>query len=110
MSRDRTERWLTDLRGTLETAAELVERGESAYRQDTALPLAFEALCTRVGELAKRISTADPSRRTEEVWNQAARTRDFMVHHYDRIDLDVLWTTVTVSLPRLRDHLEREQR
>jgi len=102
---DRVDRWLADLAATLDLAAELVARGEDAYRADAAMPLAFEALGNRVGDLAKRLITADPDRFTDAVWQQAARNRDFVVHHYDRIDLDLLWRTVSMSFPLLRAKL-----
>ena len=38
----------------------------------------------------------------EAFWAQAARNRDFVVYHYDRIDRDALWMTVTRSFPELR--------
>ena len=98
----RTTRWLTDLEAALDSAALLVSRGESAFRSDPALPLAFEALSNRVGDLSKRLTAADPERFSAPIWSQAARNRDFVVHHYGRIDIDALWVTVTVSFPELR--------
>jgi uncharacterized protein with HEPN domain len=38
----------------------------------------------------------------QPIWAQAARSRDVVVHHYDRIDRDALWMTVTRSFPQLR--------
>lgn len=104
---DRIERWLADLITTLDTAAGLVARGRDAFDGDPALPLAFEALSNRVGELAKRLISAAPERFTEPVWAQAARNRDFVVHHYDRIDREALWQTVTHSFPQLRTAAEK---
>lgn len=98
---DRIPGWIRDLEATLARAAELVARGEAEYRRDPALPLAFEALSNRVGELAKRLVAADPMRFDAAVWRQAARNRDFVVHHYDRIDRDLLWRTVAHAFPRL---------
>lgn len=88
----------------------LAERGVEAYRKDAALPLAFEALVNRVGDLAQRLSRADATRFTDPMWASAARTRDFVVHHYDRIDADVLWSTVTVSFPQLRELVDAAKR
>lgn len=99
---DRIERWLTDLAATLDQAADLVERGEHAFRDDPALPLAFEALSNRVGDLSKRLIGADAQRFAHPTWRLAARHRDFVVHHYDALDDDLLWRTVTVSFPELR--------
>ena len=98
---DRVARWVADLRTTLATAAELVARGKDVYDSDPAMPLAFEALANRVGELAKRLSGAEPARFAAPIWSQAARNRDFIVHHYDRIDRDALWLTVSRDFPTL---------
>lgn len=99
---ERIARWLDDLTSALDRAAVLAERGRAAFDADDALPLAFEALSNRVGDLAKRLSATDPERFRAAVWSQAARNRDFIVHHYDRIDRELLWTTVTVGFPTLR--------
>ncbi|WP_394554577.1 DUF86 domain-containing protein [Agromyces sp. MMS24-JH15] len=103
---DRVGRWIDALAATLDTAASLAARGRAAYDADAAVPLAFEALANRVGELAKRLSAADPGRFSAPIWSQAARNRDFVVHHYDRIDRDALWQTVSRDFPALRQALE----
>ena len=106
---DRVDRWLDDLASALGVAADLVERGRPAFDHDPAMPLAFEALSNRVGELAKRLVAADPARFSHPIWSQAARNRDFVAHHYDRIDADALWTSVARSFPEL-SHVLREIR
>jgi len=98
---NRVDRWVADLRAALALTADLVARGRAAYDADPALQLAFEALSNRVGELAKRLRTADPERFGDDIWTLAARNRDFVVHHYDRIDRDALWNTVTRDFPSL---------
>jgi len=103
----RTDRWVADLSRMLDQAEVLVARGRAAYDSDPALPLAFEALCSRVGELTKRLINADAERFAAPIWAQAARNRDFVVHHYDRVDRDALWTTVSVSFLELREELVR---
>lgn len=103
---DRTARWLDDLSLTLDEASALVDRGRGAFDGDPALPLAFEALCSRVGEIAKRLTASDPVRFSAPIWSQAARNRDFVTHHYDRVDRDVLWRTVSVSFVEMRRELE----
>lgn len=102
---DRVARWLSDLDAALDSAELLVARGEDAFHADLALPLAFEALSNHVGELSKRLSTADPERFSAPIWSQAARNRDFVVHHYDRVDTQALWVTVSRSFPELRQIL-----
>jgi uncharacterized protein with HEPN domain len=104
---DRVDRWLDDLATTLDTASALVDRGWDAYDRDPAIPLAFEALSNRVGDLAKRLTAADPRRFSDPSWSQGARNRDFVVHHDDRVDADALWETVTRSFRELRAVLDR---
>ncbi|MGL3148962.1 HepT-like ribonuclease domain-containing protein [Microbacterium sp. A82] len=106
---DRTQRWLDELRSTLDTAADLVERGHDAYDKDLAVPLAFEALSNRIGDLAKRLVVADSERFSALIWRQAARHRDYVVHHYDRLDGELLWRTVTESFPELAALVRAEQ-
>ena len=91
-----------DFEGTrTERVYTLVARGRDAFDRDPAIPLAFEALSNRVGDLAKRLLAADAARFSDPVWRQAARNRDFVVHHYDRVDADALWTTVDRSFAEL---------
>ena len=104
---DRVDRWLSDLATTLDDAAALAARGSEEFERDAALPLAFEALSNRVGELAKRLASADPARFDDPLWSQAARNRGFVVHHYDRVDAHALWITVTRSFPELRELVRR---
>ncbi|MGO2684502.1 MAG: HepT-like ribonuclease domain-containing protein [Microbacterium sp.] len=106
---ERVPRWLDDLGTTLETAAELVARGRDVFDADPAVPLALEALSNRAGNLAKRLLAADAERFGDPIWRQAARQRDFVVHHYARVDADLLWRTVSGSFPSLADAVRAER-
>ena len=97
----RIARWLDDGLRFLDEAAALVDRGRQAYDEDLVLRLALEALGTRVGEVCKRLTTPDPHRFREAPWSGAARFRDFVTHHYDRIDYEAMWQVVSVSFPEL---------
>jgi uncharacterized protein with HEPN domain len=98
---DRIAGWLDELDRTLIQAASLVTRGKDAYDSDPALPLAFEAICNRVGDLAKKLSRAQPNLFAARLWNAAARNRDFVVHHYEVISHEQLWVTVSRDFPLL---------
>lgn len=99
---NRQTRWLQDLEEVLRQGADLASRGYDAYSSDPALPLAMEALCVRAGEIARRLITADPDHFSDEIWTLVARNRDFLAHHYDRIDIEMLWATVNRDFPALR--------
>lgn len=94
---ERVESALEDLDSSLVTAAKLVGRGREAFESDIAVLLAFEALTNRIGEMAKLLVTLDPVRFSDPIWSRAARNRDFVVHHYDKVDIEVLWDSVTTG-------------
>ncbi len=98
---NRADRLLLDLVDALATATVLVARGRDDFDRDVAVPLAFESLCNRVGDLAKQLAIVDSARFSHPIFAQAARNRDFIVHHYHRIDRDALWVTVSRDFPAL---------
>jgi uncharacterized protein with HEPN domain len=73
----------------------------AALDDDEVLRLALTKLVEIVGEAAKQVSDETRSAHPEVPWSAAARMRDRLVHHYFDINLDVLWSTVTVDLPAL---------
>lgn len=54
-----------------------------------------------VGEATKRLSGEFRDAHPDVPWNRAAGMRDIIAHHYDRIDLNVVWTVIQRSLPEL---------
>lgn len=84
---DHVARWVGDLESTLDAAALLVDRGRDDFGLDPALPLAFEALCNRVGDLAKR-------------WSPQTRTASSSRSGRKPLKSATSWcTTTTASMP-----------
>lgn len=81
------------------------ERSREDLDDDELLALALTKLVEIVGEAAKHVDHGTQSAYPRVPWSAAARMRDRLVHHYFDINLDVLWTTVTVELPALLDAL-----
>lgn len=100
---EQIERWLRALDATLSTADEIVQRGREAFREDAALPLACEALAARVGELARLLLSADPERFEDPMWSLAARSQEIVVHHYGRVDEQLMWVTAAEGFPEIAD-------
>ncbi|KQW06244.1 hypothetical protein ASC66_06865 [Leifsonia sp. Root4] len=100
---EQIERWLRGLDVTLATASEIVDRGRDAFREDAALPLACEALTTRVGELARLLVAADPQRFDDPMWSLVARSQEIVVQHYSRVDEQMMWVTVAEGFPEIED-------
>lgn len=72
------------------------------------LTLALTMLVEIIGEAAKHVGPDARARYPDLPWSDAARTRDRLTHHYFDIDLDVLWTTVTIDLLAVLTALDAE--
>lgn len=59
-----------------------------------------------IGEAASRISDATRASAPDIPWNAIVGMRNRLVHAYFDVDADVLWNTVTVELPALRQRLQ----
>lgn len=60
---------------------------------------------TVLGEAAKRLPVSVRVEAPEVDWSAMARTRDWVVHHYEGVDWEILRTIVVVDLPVLLPRL-----
>jgi uncharacterized protein with HEPN domain len=99
------------LRHMLEAAREAVELSRGRSRGDLAtqrlVELALTRLVETVGEAASRIPKEIQGRSPDIPWTQIVTMRHRLVHGYDAVDPDLLWSTVTEDLPALIPLLER---
>jgi uncharacterized protein with HEPN domain len=56
-----------------------------------------------IGEATKKISKQFTQSHPEIPWQDMAGMRDKLIHDYLDVDLDVVWKTVEVDLPLLKD-------
>ncbi len=80
-------------------------RSRADLETDEILRLALTKLVEIVGEAAKHTGEEARARHPKAPWEEAARMRDRLVHHYFDINLDVLWSTVAEDLPALLESL-----
>jgi uncharacterized protein with HEPN domain len=59
-----------------------------------------------LGEATKRLSAEFRAHHPEIPWRMMAGMRDTLIHEYDEVDLEEVWKTVSVDLPRLIAQLE----
>ncbi|MGI0480224.1 DUF86 domain-containing protein [Geminocystis sp. CENA526] len=54
-----------------------------------------------IGEATKRLSPEFRQLHFSIPWKQIAGMRDILTHNYDNVDLEEVWTVITVNLPTL---------
>jgi uncharacterized protein with HEPN domain len=99
------------VRHMLDHAREAVEmvRGRSRADLDTdrKLNLALVRLVEVIGEAANRVPDDFRSRHPQVPWRQTVGMRNRMVHGYDVIDFDILWSVLQKDLLPLIEALEK---
>lgn len=99
------ERDLARIRHMLDAASKL--RRHTAGRSrvdldaDELLGLAAVRLLEILGEAARRVSQETRAQYPDVPWRQMAGTRDRLVHGYDQVDMDIVWTILSDELPKL---------
>lgn len=59
-----------------------------------------------VGEAAKHVPDTTREKYPEIPWRDTAGIRDRLVHSYFKVNLEIVWATVTVEFPELRPMME----
>jgi uncharacterized protein with HEPN domain len=59
-----------------------------------------------IGEATKRLSENYRNAHTGVPWKRISGMRDVLIHQYDAVDLEEVWKTVQVELPKLISQLE----
>ena len=74
------------------------------------LDLMRQAAVTRqfeiIGEAARRISSETQASLSTIPWPKIIGMRNRLIHEYDALDLEVIWDTIHLALPKLVENLE----
>jgi uncharacterized protein with HEPN domain len=60
-----------------------------------------------VGEATKHIPDSIREKYPDIPWNDLAGIRDRLVHGYFKVNLEIVWTTVTQEFPELLPKMEK---
>jgi uncharacterized protein with HEPN domain len=71
------------------------------FRADRKTQYAVVRALTTIGEAAKKVLPADKDRSPGVPWRMITGMRDRLVHRYNDIRLDVVWTTASEDVPAL---------
>jgi uncharacterized protein with HEPN domain len=102
MSRHDTLLRVTHMRDHAREAVEMAgERKRDDLDQDRMLNLALVRLIEVIGEATTRVPLAFRERYPDVPWQQIVGMRNRLVHGYDSVDFDILWTIIQDDLPAL---------
>lgn len=59
-----------------------------------------------IGEAAKNLTEKIRKQYPSIPWREIMRMRDKVIHHYFKVDLDLVWKTVTNDVPKLKSEVE----
>ena len=96
-----------DLVDAANAAAEIVARGRQAWDGDRLLRLAGEAIISRIGDAANKLSDNIRAAMPAVPWDDIRANRVLVAHIYHRIDYGILWETLRQDVPRLAAELDR---
>lgn len=101
---------LVRVRHMLDHAQEAVDMARDRFRTDLdvdrQLNLSLVRLMEVVGEAASRVPDDFRERCPKIPWQDIADLRNRLIHGYDTINLDILWTIIRKDLPPLIEHLQ----
>jgi uncharacterized protein with HEPN domain len=100
--------WLYDMLQAIEEIDSFFAEGEQkfeVYTHDVRTKRAIERELEIIGEAANRILKAEPDFRLDNI-KQIIGTRNRIVHGYDSVSDDMIWSIVINHLPKLRLELE----
>ncbi len=74
------------------------------FEQDQKTQSAIIMQLILIGEVAKKISD-QTKQKIDLPWKDIVGFRDVAIHNYFEIDVGIVWQTLQVDLPILKDHL-----
>ncbi|MCD2498501.1 HepT-like ribonuclease domain-containing protein [Microbacterium nymphoidis] len=99
-----TARHLEHIGAEFRVLATVAAQGREAYDAgDQINRMASFGVLIRLGEQAKRLSPEFILANPAPNYRGMIRQRDFLAHNYEKVDWDVLWTTVSEKAPRAAD-------
>lgn len=103
---NRDELHLADTMSHVLEAEEIAGQvGYDGFLRNGMAQLALTHLAQVIGEAARKVSGAGREALPDVPWRDIVGMRHIIVHDYLRVDLDIIWVTVTEKLPELRRSL-----
>src|SRR5688572_1383497 len=104
---DRDRAYALDIILTADKLEAIVSKHtKQAFMQDELMQSAVLHFLTVIGEASRRLSEAFKNDCRGVDFQKAIALRNIVVHQYDSIDLDIIWKTISESIPLFRASIE----
>jgi len=60
-----------------------------------------------IGEAVKNLSTEFKKQNENIEWSKIAGTRDKIIHHYFKVDIDLVWDIIKKDIPSLKVKIQK---
>jgi uncharacterized protein with HEPN domain len=77
-----------------------------AYKTDISFQYSCNMCIIQIGELVSRLSEDFIESHPQIPWYAIKGMRNLHAHDYERVDLDIVWNTLTEDIPDLLDKLD----
>jgi uncharacterized protein with HEPN domain len=100
--------WLLDIHQAIDEIFEFIgeKRDFKIYQSDLKTKKATERNLEIIGEAVTRILKLDPNFKIENARNIIG-TRNRIIHSYDNISDEIIWTIISRELPRLKIEISK---
>ena len=86
---------------------ERCERNYETYRADILFQYACNMCVMQIGELVGRLSDNCIEKNSEIPWHAIRAMRNLHAHEYEKVNLEIVWATLTTRIPELKGQLEK---
>jgi uncharacterized protein with HEPN domain len=77
-----------------------------AYKTDISFQYSCNMCIIQIGELVSRLSEDFIESHSQIPWYAIKGMRNLHAHDYERVDLDIVWNTLTEDVPELLNRLD----
>ncbi len=94
--------WLEDILEAIKQIEKYAVKGEKEYSQNELIQKWMIYHLQIIGEATSKISNEIQIKYTSIPWPQIVGLRNIIVHEYFGIDLEEIWNTVIIDIPKLK--------
>ena len=75
------------------------------YQTDISFQYSCNMCIIQIGELITRLSDEFKKKNPQIPWKIIKNMRNIHAHDYEHVDIDIMWETLTIRIPELKEQL-----